>query len=63
MLKELEHFVLNVPYKGKLLRAALSIAMGETNQGIVHLKEGIEISRIKLKESRIKNEKVKENST
>ncbi len=31
MLRELEQFVLNIPYKGKLLRAALSIAMGDTN--------------------------------
>ena len=62
MLKELEQYVLNVPYKGKLLRAALSIAMGDTNQGIAHLKEGIDTVRRKLKETRIKSEKVKENS-
>jgi hypothetical protein len=31
MLKELEEFVLKVPLKGKLLRAALAIAVGETN--------------------------------
>jgi len=38
MLKELEDFVLNVPFKGKVLRAALAIAIGDTNDGITHLK-------------------------
>jgi len=41
MFKELEEFVLKTPLKGKVLRAALAIATGETNEGITHLKEGI----------------------
>ena len=41
MLRELEDFVLKVPLKGKVLRAALAIAIGETSEGITHLKEGI----------------------
>ena len=61
MMKELEQFVLNIPLKGKSLRAALAIAMGDTNKGITHLKEGIDFAKKKLKESRIRSEKVKEN--
>jgi len=60
MFKELEQFVLNVPFKGKSLRAALAIATGDLNKGITHLKEGIDVAKRKLKESRIRSEKVKE---
>lgn len=34
MLKELNTYVLNIPFKGECLRAALSIATGDVNSGI-----------------------------